>query len=87
MTAILKEAALVVGNDSGPLHVAAALSVPLVGLYGPTDPAVVGPYGQLDGVVQASSNIPRKRRYSRLKEHQMVNITVDEVFEAVKRKI
>jgi len=87
MAAILQEAALVVGNDSGPLHLAAALSVPVVGLYGPTDPAVVGPYGQMDGVIEAGSNIPRGRRYSRLEEHQMVKITVDEVLEAIKRKI
>jgi lipopolysaccharide heptosyltransferase I len=43
---------VVVGNDSGPLHVAAALGRPLVGLYGPTDPASVGPFGQLDHVLR-----------------------------------
>ena len=42
---------IVVGNDSGPLHVAAALGRPLVGLYGPTDPASVGPFGQLNHVL------------------------------------
>lgn len=48
---ILKRARLVVGADTGPLHLAAALGTPLVGLYGPTDPARNGPYGQLDRVV------------------------------------
>ncbi len=43
---------VVLGNDSGPLHVAAALGRPLVGLYGPTDPASVGPFGQLDHVLR-----------------------------------
>lgn len=42
---------IVIGNDSGPLHVAAALGRLLVGLYGPTDPASVGPYGQLEHVL------------------------------------
>ena len=43
---------IVIGNDSGPLHVAAALGRPLVGLYGPTDPESVGPYGQMDHVLR-----------------------------------
>jgi len=40
-----RRAAGVVGLDSGPLHLAAALSKPGVALYGPTDPARNGPYG------------------------------------------
>jgi lipopolysaccharide heptosyltransferase I len=50
---LLQHAKLVVGADTGPLHLAAALATPLVGLYGPTDPARNGPYGQLDRVVSA----------------------------------
>ena len=48
---VLKRARLVIGADTGPLHLAAALGTPLIGLYGPTDPARNGPYGQLDRVV------------------------------------
>jgi heptosyltransferase-1 len=44
---ILSRAKLVIGGDTGPLHLAAALGVPVVGLYGPTDPRRNGPYGQL----------------------------------------
>lgn len=40
-----RRARAVVGLDSGPLHLAAALSKPGVGLFGPTDPARNGPYG------------------------------------------
>jgi heptosyltransferase-1 len=36
----------VIGGDTGPLHLAAALGIPVVGLYGPKDPVV---YGPLDG--------------------------------------
>ncbi len=43
----LRHAALVVGGDTGPLHLAAALGTNVVGLYGPTDPRRNGPYGQL----------------------------------------
>jgi heptosyltransferase I len=52
---VLNRARLVVGADTGPLHLAAALGTPLVGLYGPTDPARNGPYGQLDRVVSSYS--------------------------------
>lgn len=47
LAAYLRDAALVVGADTGPLHLAAALGTPVVGLYGPTDPRRNGPYGQL----------------------------------------
>jgi heptosyltransferase I len=37
---------LVVVNDSGPLHMAVALGIPVVALFGPTDPRRTGPYGE-----------------------------------------
>ena len=42
---------LVIGNDSGPVHMAAALGVPTLALFGPTDPARTGPYGKQHRVV------------------------------------
>jgi len=41
---------LVVANDSGPLHMAVALGVPVVTIFGPTDPKRTGPYGAGHGV-------------------------------------
>jgi heptosyltransferase I len=43
--AVLERCRLVVGSDTGPLHLAVALGVPVVGLYGPDDPRFTGPYG------------------------------------------
>ena len=45
LTAMLRRAALVVGGDTGPVHLAAALGRPVVALFGPTDPARNGPWG------------------------------------------
>ena len=45
---------VMVTNDTGPMHVAAALNKPLVALFGPTEPRRTGPYGRLDQTVQAS---------------------------------
>lgn len=44
MMGLLQTASLVVANDSGGLHVAAAMGIPLLGLYGPTFPGDSGPY-------------------------------------------
>jgi ADP-heptose:LPS heptosyltransferase len=51
MAAFLRTCALVIANDSGPMHVAAALLVPTIGIFGPTDPALHGPYGSRSAVV------------------------------------
>lgn len=71
LAAFLRRAQLVVGNDTGPLHIAAALGVPTIGLYGPTHPEVNGPYGPQVRVVRS----PTKR---------IEDITVDTVVQAAK---
>ncbi|MDE2058954.1 MAG: glycosyltransferase family 9 protein [candidate division NC10 bacterium] len=50
LIALLRRIDLLVTVDSGPMHLAAALGTPLVALFGPTDPRLIGPYGG-DGVV------------------------------------
>lgn len=47
-TALARRAALFVGGDTGPLHIAAACGTPIVGLYGPTSPARNGPFNPED---------------------------------------
>lgn len=44
MVELLRRARLVIANDSGPLHIAAALGIPTLGLFGPTSPERFGPY-------------------------------------------
>jgi lipopolysaccharide heptosyltransferase I len=55
LAAVLRDAALVVGGDTGPLHLAAALGTRVVGLYGPTNVRRNGPFGQLENCVTAGS--------------------------------
>ena len=50
--AILSRLTLLVSTDSGPMHIAAALQVPCVGIFGPTHPDRQGPYGDQHVVVQ-----------------------------------
>lgn len=46
MAALIKKCNLVIANDSGPMHIAAAMNVPTIGLFGPTDPTKHGPYSE-----------------------------------------
>lgn len=86
LAAVLEQAALVVSNDTGILHVAAALGRPVVALYGPTSPALTGPLGepQRMAVLQHPDCCPRVPCYE--PDHPphpgMDAITVDEVFDA-----
>jgi len=43
--ALFERASLVVANDTGPMHIAVAMKAPVIALFGPTSPAVTGPYG------------------------------------------
>jgi heptosyltransferase-1 len=52
MAALIKRARMCVTNDSGPMHLAAAMGTPLVCIFGPTDPLWVGPWGQPKAVVR-----------------------------------
>lgn len=49
---VLRRCGVVVTNDTGPMHIAAALRRPVVALFGPTNPARTGPYGQIERALQ-----------------------------------
>ena len=53
LTALLSEADTLVTNDTGPMHIAAAVGTPVVAIFGPTDPARTGPYGAGHRVIKA----------------------------------
>ena len=52
--ALLQDAALMVSNDTGPGHIAAAVGTPLVSVLGPSDPALWRPWGPSAQIVQAA---------------------------------
>jgi lipopolysaccharide heptosyltransferase I len=54
MVECIRAGTVMVTNDTGPMHVAAALRKPLVALFGPTAPSRTGPYGQTQHVLRAS---------------------------------
>ncbi|GMT42421.1 MAG: putative lipopolysaccharide heptosyltransferase III [bacterium] len=54
LAALIKSCGLFLGNDSGPMHMAAALSVPIVAFFGPSDPEVWSPWGAHGKIVRPS---------------------------------
>jgi heptosyltransferase-1 len=77
-----RRATAVVGLDSGPLHLAAALGKQGGAIYGPTDPARHGPYG---GTIEVLRRPDAVTTYNRTTEPDasMREITPDQVFEAL----
>ena len=78
-----RRAAAVVGVDSGPMHLAAALGKPGVALFGPTDPARNGPYGGSLRVLRWPGAVTSYKRFDEIDE-SMRRITPEEVFESLR---
>jgi heptosyltransferase I len=62
LIALTRRARLFIGGDTGPLHLAAALRVPVVAIYGPTDPARNGPYGTRSIVLRSAESVTTHTR-------------------------
>src|SRR5947208_2123430 len=78
-----RRAAAVIGVDSGPIHIAAALGKPGVAIFGPTDPARNGPYGDTVRVLRSASAATTYKRTCSI-DDSMRAITPDDVFDALK---
>jgi lipopolysaccharide heptosyltransferase I len=85
---LLASAALVVSGDTGPIHLAAAAGTPIVGLFGPTDPARNGPWSVSDLTVSRFSECVchHKRRCHRA-TRCLDDITVEEVLAAAEARL
>ncbi len=81
LIALTRRAAVVVASDTGPLHLAAALERPVVGIYGPTDPARNGPYGTRSRVLRDAGSATSYKRGAEV-EVGMLRIGVGEVVSA-----
>jgi heptosyltransferase-1 len=84
LVACTRRAALFVGGDTGPLHLAAALQRPVVGIFGPTDPARNGPFETRACVLRHPES---KRDHARRKEPEagLLTFQVDDVVQAIQQ--
>ena len=86
LIALTRRARIFIGGDTGPLHLAAALRVPVVAIYGPTNPARTGPYGTRGIVLRSSESRTTHARTSQ-PEEGMLSITSAAVIAAAKELV
>ncbi|HEY4009255.1 MAG TPA: glycosyltransferase family 9 protein [Acidobacteriaceae bacterium] len=79
LIALMRRTSLLVGGDSGPTHLAAALGVPLIALFGPTDPARNGPWGSGPmRVLRGAGSVTSHKRVAEI-DAGLARLGVDEV--------
>ena len=81
-----RKASAVIGVDSGPLHIAAALQKPGVAVFGPTDPVATGPYGGTISVLRAP-NVETTYQRDATIHSSMKEISAEQVFSSLMRSI
>lgn len=89
LMALLGEARLLVCNDSAALHIAVGLDRPIAAVFGPTDPAHVGPYQRDETIVQPADITPNDmRHYRRRKDDQslIARVTVEQVWAKIEQQ-
>ncbi len=89
LMALLRKADLIVGGDTGPLHLAVALGTPAVALFGPTDPARNGPFrtARTADIVLRSPHARTSYKRGSAPDPAMLELTVDAVLDAVQRRL
>ena len=83
LTALLRMARLVVANDTGPAHIAAALDTPVVLIFGPTNPARVAPYGRDHCVAAIDPDGRGTEPNSTNPKHNIKAVKLDDVYQKV----
>ena len=88
LAALMRSAALAISGDTGPLHIAAAVGTPIVGLFGPTRPERNGPWEPRDEVLSKSDTCVCHHKRQCLRGAPCINeITVDQVIAAAERRL
>jgi heptosyltransferase-1 len=84
LIALTRRAKLFIGGDTGPMHLAAALQVPVVAIFGPTDPARNGPYATRNIVLRNPASPTTHARRTE-PDDGMLEITADSVVDAARK--
>jgi heptosyltransferase-1 len=88
LVSLTKAAALMVAGDTGPTHVAGAVDTPVVGIYGPTDPARNGPWGEDDLTVSRFRTCEcRWQRRCHTSRRCLLDISPREVMDLVDKRL
>ena len=88
LAVVMRDAALVISGDTGPLHIAAAMGAPLVGLYGPTWPERNGPWHPDDVVISRAGKCVCHHKRRCLRGSPCIDdIAIGEVIDAAERRL
>ena len=84
LISLTRRASLFIGGDTGPMHLAAALRIPVVAIFGPTNPARNGPFGTRSIVLRSASSRTDHSRYAE-PEQGLLEISAEEVIAAARK--
>jgi len=87
LAGILARCSAFVSNDSGAMHLAAAVGVPVTAIFGPTDERVTAPLGDHDVILQKVFCRPCMLRDCPIDHRCMKRISSDQVFESVSARL
>ena len=83
LIALTRRAKLFIGGDTGPMHLAAALQVPVVAIFGPTDPARTGPYSTHSIILRNPASLTTHKRRSQ-PDDELLEISAKAVVNAAR---
>ena len=88
LVALINRAIFFVCNDTGPMHIAAALNVPVFAIFGPANPIRTGPYGTIHTVIQKKMDCaPCYAKQPCTHFRCMNELTVEDVFNIIDQKV
>ena len=84
---VIGKAKFMVTNDTGPMHVAAALGVPVFAIFGPANPIRTGPFGDIHTIITKDMDCAPCYAWKPCENWRcMEGITIDEVYESIRKK-
>lgn len=87
LVGLIKNARFMICNDTGPMHIAAALNVPVFAIFGPTNPARTGPYGDIHTIIREDLDCTPCYRRKCDDLRCMDSVTADKVFSIISKKV
>jgi ADP-heptose:LPS heptosyltransferase len=84
---VIKGARFIVSNDSGPMHIAAALNIPVFAIFGPTDPLRTSPYGENHTVIRVDISCAPCFKKTCNSIDCMQKLSVEDVYEAIRVRV
>ncbi|RLB93169.1 MAG: glycosyltransferase family 9 protein, partial [Deltaproteobacteria bacterium] len=88
LVALIDRASFFVCNDTGPMHIAAALDIPVFAVFGPANPIRTGPYGKIHTIIQKKMDCAPCYAKQPCSHFRCMNeINVEDVFRIIDQKV